>query len=383
MSRFLFASVPAYGHAVGLASMAAEVVASGHRAAWASSKAMRPQIVPTEVAHYVTADLAAQDGESSRTGRRKSPLAEFFGTQLPGLAVAMIPGLERAVHDFLPDVMVVELAGYAGSIVARRHGLPWVCVQSIPALYATPFEHLPVAELRLNRALATVQEEAGVEGLPWPLRSPDLTLVWGPPGMEEPHAAIQPTDRFIGALTAHRASTLQPTVRAALNKRPRFLVTLGTMAARRRAGFLRAAVEALCRLGGSVVIASTEDLGEVPENACVLPWVNLHSVLPEVDAVLCHGGLNTVTEALSFARPILVAPFAHDQPAVAIGLERMGVGIRLSIHDAKVDDIERMARRLLTDPAFGQSAAKVQKRMLALGGTRAAVEAVHSLIGSN
>src|SRR5689334_22169884 len=51
---------------------------------------------------------------------------------------------------------------------------------------------------------------------------------------------------------------------------------------------------------------------------------------PNVKAMLSHGGMNSVTEALSAGKPLLVIPFFADQPSNADRIEELGCGIHLS-----------------------------------------------------
>ena len=52
-------------------------------------------------------------------------------------------------------------------------------------------------------------------------------------------------------------------------------------------------------------------------------------LLPELDAVLCHGGMGTVTEALAHGVPLVVAPIRADQPAVARQVTQAGAGLEV------------------------------------------------------
>ena len=59
------------------------------------------------------------------------------------------------------------------------------------------------------------------------------------------------------------------------------------------------------------------------------PFLNQLKILPLVDLVITHGGNNTVTECLYFAKPMIVIPLFGDQLDTSQRLEDKGLGIRL------------------------------------------------------
>jgi len=61
--------------------------------------------------------------------------------------------------------------------------------------------------------------------------------------------------------------------------------------------------------------------------------------LEEVDAMITHGGANSVREAVAAAVPLLVSPVCNDQPIQAYFARRRGVGVALP-------GLEPLARRL-------------------------------------
>jgi UDP:flavonoid glycosyltransferase YjiC (YdhE family) len=51
--------------------------------------------------------------------------------------------------------------------------------------------------------------------------------------------------------------------------------------------------------------------------------------LQNADAVVTHGGLNTVMDAIVTRTPMLVMPIAFDQPGVASRVTHAGIGLQL------------------------------------------------------
>ena len=74
------------------------------------------------------------------------------------------------------------------------------------------------------------------------------------------------------------------------------------------------------------------------------------------DAVICHGGNNTVMEALTAGVPVLAGPFSSDQFVAAEDLRRGGVGDAFDPNHAGAAELaERCA--LLDGPARDRAAA--------------------------
>jgi UDP:flavonoid glycosyltransferase YjiC (YdhE family) len=65
----------------------------------------------------------------------------------------------------------------------------------------------------------------------------------------------------------------------------------------------------------------------VPPNVIIDKWFPQPSVIPQVDAVIHHGGNNSFTECLRAGVPALVLPFSSDQFAVAADAERAGAAL--------------------------------------------------------
>ena len=68
---------------------------------------------------------------------------------------------------------------------------------------------------------------------------------------------------------------------------------------------------------------------ELADNMLGAEFLPQTSVLPHVDAVITHGGNNTVTESIWFGKPMLVAPIFWDQHDNAQRVHETGYGIRL------------------------------------------------------
>jgi len=123
---------------------------------------------------------------------------------------------------------------------------------------------------------------------------------------------------------------------------------LGVVADALRSAGVRAAIAT-----GS---GSRDRLGDIPPGWLVREYLPQVSLLRGASAAVTHGGNNSVTEAVTFAVPLLVLPFSTDQFAAAAALERAGFGEALDPNTATAGTIEAAVRRLIAPSYPGRSA---------------------------
>ena len=101
-------------------------------------------------------------------------------------------------------------------------------------------------------------------------------------------------------------------------------------------------------------------LGDNMTGAEFLPQT---SILPQVDAVLTHGGNNTVTECLYFGKPMVVLPLFWDQYDNAQRIHETGLGVRLSTYGCEAEELTGAVDRLLGDAALRSRLAALARRL--------------------
>ncbi len=109
------------------------------------------------------------------------------------------------------------------------------------------------------------------------------------------------------------------------------LVTPGS-AAMDRSVFFRRTVAA-CAAAGVRAMLVTNHPGQLPAalppGIASFPYVPFSRVLPRCSAIVYHGGIGTLAQAIKAGIPHLVVPNAHDQPDNGQRIERLGLGLTL------------------------------------------------------
>jgi UDP:flavonoid glycosyltransferase YjiC (YdhE family) len=161
-----------------------------------------------------------------------------------------------------------------------------------------------------------------------------------------------------------------------VDSRPLVVVTLGTSNAAAGTRFLAESVDALAGM------PSVQGLVVDPTGSLVSESVLLARRIPQVAAfarasvVVCHGGHNTVCEALAAGVPLVVAPIRDDQSMLAQQVVTASAGVRLRFDRAKAADIRKAIE---SAPDHTAGAARVRESFEAAGGAEEAATHLESL----
>ncbi len=122
--------------------------------------------------------------------------------------------------------------------------------------------------------------------------------------------------------------------------------------------FFEAAVEG-CRLLGRRGMLLTRFADQIPVN---LPegvkhfaYVPFSQLMPHAAALVHHGGMGTLAQAMAAGKPQLIMPMAYDQPDNAVRLMRLGVGDWLSRRAFRGPAVARRLQRLLDSDSVARS----------------------------
>ncbi|MCG5437396.1 glycosyltransferase [Micromonospora foliorum] len=298
--RVLFASLASVGHTYPLIPLAIAARDAGHEVHFAAGPEVHPPLAAHGLRPFRPGDafyeVYAEDLAPELARLRPDLVVHEWG--LPGAAVAAhragIPGLWHGFGRMFPEGIGLELPTRNAEVVGRPHLDIWP-----PSLQDKDF-------------LAT---ERRIELRPVAFSTP------------------APLPDRAGRRTS----------------RPFVYLTLGT--AFGTPELLRTAVAGLATLDAEVVVAAgrvpLEQLGEIPDNISVHPWVSQAELLPLVDLVVHHGGSGTTLGALAVGVPQLLLPQGADQFANADTLAAAGVALRLLPGEVDASAVAEQAHLLL------------------------------------
>ncbi|SFW68998.1 glycosyltransferase [Amycolatopsis australiensis] len=366
--RFLLVVPPLAGHVAPLRGVADALASRGHSVAWCGPEPELSALVSGRV-------CAAGDSAPFALSLRPPGLRGFaalkylWESYLVPLADAMVPGVSAAVTAFSPDVVVADQQAMAGALVAARCGLPWATSASTSTELADPLGSLPKIASWVSDLQAGLRARHGV--LLGDLRfSPHLVLAFTTRALAGPCRLAVPVSYVGPVLPAASAEW------SGSDGRPLVVVTLGTSNDAAGSRFLAESVDALAGMPsvqGLVVDPSGQLVSERVGLARRIPQV---AVFARASVVVCHGGHNTVCEALAAGVPLVVAPIRDDQSMLAQQVTAASAGIRLRFDRAKAADI-RAAIESAEQHRAG--AVRIRESFEAAGGAEEAATRLESL----
>ncbi|MFD9699882.1 glycosyltransferase [Lentzea sp. NPDC059081] len=377
MSRFLFVVPPLTGHVNPTASVGGELLARGHDVAWVGHSGTLAPLLPDGAVIFPAIDDVLEADIRAKRERwlalRGMAVLKFFWEEfLVPLGHSMLPGVSDAVTLFAPDVVVADQQALAGPVVAREAGLPWVTSASTSAELVNPLRTMPKVDAWVRDLL---HDFAGGD-----VRFSDrLVLVYSSKALVGQDFGDEVA--FVGPALSHRVERVdfpwEWLVRDGVDAR-HVLVSLGTLNGPAGERFLGQALEAVADLELKVVMVA--DPRPAPDNVLMLPSVPQLALMPHLDAVVTHGGHNTVCEALAHGLPLVVAPIRDDQPTVAAQVVAAGAGVRLTYSRARAVDIRSAVESVLDEPEYAAAAGLVRDSFLAAGGAAAAADRLEKVV---
>ncbi len=118
---------------------------------------------------------------------------------------------------------------------------------------------------------------------------------------------------------------------------------------------------------------------ELADNMTGEEFLPQTSILPQVDAVITHGGNNTVTECLHFGKPMVCLPLFWDQYDNAQRVDETGFGVRLDTYGHDPSELPGAVERLLGDVALGEHLDAISRRLQSSPGTERAADLLERL----
>ncbi|MYW06330.1 glycosyltransferase [Streptomyces sp. SID3343] len=386
--RFLFVVPPFTGHVNPTIPVAAALAERGHEVAWCGPAEIRG-LLPETATRYSTGGESPAGGYARLHAnwqrlRGVAALRFLVEETLVPLAHAMLPGVRAALATYRPDVVVADQQAFAGAFAAESAGVPWATSATTSAEFTRPLVGFPKVDGWVREQIAGAAVAAGLPAEHDPRFSERLVVVFSTPHLVglDPVAGVPAHHCYVGPAFGARAEDVDFPWDRLDPGRKRVLVSLGTLNRDAGARFYPALVEATRPFADrvQVVLAAPEHLaGEPAAHVLVREFVPQPALLPHLDAVVTHGGHNTVCEALAFGLPLVVAPIRDDQPIVARQVVSAGAGVRVRFGRAHVPELRAAVADVLYRPELRAGAVRVRESFAAAGGAAVAADRLEKL----
>lgn len=345
----------------------------------------------------------------------------------------IFPSVEKSFDDLAgaaesADLLVTHSAGYAGPIAAERFGKPWLSAVLQPMVFFSAYDPpilAPVPWLRRLYPLGRWPFRLALRAAKWRVgtwsepiyqlrRRLGLRTVSHPvfEGQFSPHgtlalfsrhfASVQPDwpphvsltgfvfyDQLGTGLSRGDGSSAESTPQELEEflaaGPPPVVFTLGSSAVLHPGDFFHESVAAAKHLGcRAVLLTGRLSRGQLPcdlpSSVFVADYAPYSTLLPRASVTVHQGGIGTTAQALRAGRPMLVVPWAHDQPDNAERVRQLGVAKTLPRSRYRGRLAARAIAELLERPAYTEAAALFRQRLLSEDGARAACDRIEAVL---
>lgn len=386
MKRIAFFCIPAHGHTNPMLPVAAELVRRGNAVRFYSFDEFAGKIAASG-AEFVSCDAYLP----ALTQKEEAGLKRVSTTEMTiqdiRVTLRMDAFLDDEFRTFRPDVVYTDSVCFWGRLSAHKHHVPMVVSTSTFAfnqLSSRYMKHSPGELADMILGLPRIARELKkLRPLGYHVKSA-LSLVQSD---NETDAVVYTSRRFqpyAESFSSHYAfvgpSVFSDSEPDKKKDRPLVYISLGTVIYD-KPDFYNRCIEALREENVDVVIsckkaADSDVFRTLPDNVSVYPYVDQPAVLAAADAFLTHCGMNSVSESLYMAAPMILYPQTGEQWAVARRTAEMGAGIMLT--DDSADGIRAAVREVLRNGAYGEAARECSADFRSCSGAAGAADFIES-----
>lgn len=328
----------------------------------------------------------------------------------------LLPFIRESYVDLLEatkgaDLLLTHPVTYAGPLVAQKKALPWVSTVLAPMSFFSAYD-LPVFPpfpnlIRLRKLgvgvsrllirfarrvtrswsepIHRLRKEIGLPRGGDPIYegqfSPELVLAMFSSVLASQQPDWPPNTRITGHAFYDEDDSLSPALERFLEGAPPVVFTLGTSAVLAAGDFFQESIKAVQILGRRAVMLVGKDpvnwpKGPLPEGIAAFDYAPHAKVFPRASSIVHQGGIGTTGQALRSGRPMLVAPFANDQPDNAFRVTKLGVAKTLYPRRYSARNVVRELLELLENQTYSERAAEVGRQVRSEDGVRDACDAI-------
>lgn len=295
--------------------------------------------------------------------------------------------LDAEFKDFRPDVVFTDSVCFWGKLNAWKHNVPVVVSTSTFAFNKMSSQYMKYSAAEMAGMIFGItriaKELKRLEPYGYHVKNP-LSLVQSDNVTDSVVYTSRRYQPYGESFTDHYLfagpSVFSKAVPDKKKERPLVYVSMGTVI-NDRPDFYAKCIAALKDEGVDVIIScgNTMDrssLEPLPECVQVFPSVDQLEVLAKADVFLTHCGMNSVSESLYMATPMVLYPQTGEQQAVARRAAEMHAGVPLK--DDSVEGIRAAVREVLRNPAYREGAGACSEDFRSCPGPAGAAEFIET-----
>ena len=386
MKKVAFFCIPAHGHTNPMLPVAAELVKRGNTVRFYSFNEFEEKINATG-AEFISCDAFLP----KLTKREEAGLKNVSTTEMTiqdiRITLSMDSFLDEEFKTFRPDVVYTDSVCFWGKLNAWKHHVPMVVSTSTFAFNQLSSQYMKntpkeLADMifglpRISKELKKLEPYGyRVKGALSLVQSDNQTdsIVYTSRRFQPYAESFSDHYAFVGP------SVFSDAVPEKAKDRPLVYISLGTVI-NDRPDFYTKCIAALQDQKVDVVIScgnavNRASLGVLPDNIHVYPYVDQLDILSKADVFITHCGMNSVSESLYMAAPMVLYPQTSEQKAVARRVMEIGAGTALN--DDSIDGIRASVQEILRNSAYAKAAEVCSTDFRSCSGAAGAAEFIEN-----
>ena len=381
-----FFCIPAHGHTNPMLPVAAELVQRGNIVRFYSFNEFEKKIKSTG-ADFISCDSFLPELTKQEEVGLKNVSTTEMTIQDIRITLGMDDFLNKEFASFQPDVVYTDSVCFWGKLSAWKHHIPMVVSTSTFAFNQMSSQYMKNSPKELADivfGLPRISKELKkLEPYGYHVKNV-LSLVQSDNNTDSVVYTSRKFQPYAESFSEHYTfvgpSVFSKVMPVKEKERPLVYISMGTVI-NDRPDFYNKCISALKDINADVIIScgnalNQKLLGNLPDNISVYPYVNQLDVLSKADAFITHCGMNSVSESLYMAAPMILYPQTGEQCAVARRVSEIGAGILL--RDDSFEGIRIAVQEILDNTAYSKAATEFSSDFRACSGAIGAAEFIEN-----
>lgn len=394
MAKIVYAGIPAHGHTNPTLPVVQELVRRGHEVLYYNAAAFREKVMPTGVDFHAYPEPMPTERQISEAMHDLLDAS----VMLSGLSEYLTPFMLAEMTREKPDLIIYDSTAMWGYIAARTQHIPHMCsithfvldgsvgAMGLGTMARFIWRAIPRAP-KLMQWKRRMKQQYGENIAGGITEYGDLNLVFTSKAFHPKNNFVDERFRFVGpSINASTRDGEFPFEQ--LNGRRIVYISLGTINHLDMA-FYQAAFAAFGDYPAQFVLSvgkntDISQLGEIPSNFIVKPYVPQLAILQRASAFITHGGMNSVHEGLYYGVPEVVVPHQMEQLMNAKRVAEVGAGILLGSQypygRVTAEELREALDKVLSDASYREKAQEMGETLKAAGGYGQAVTEIEAFL---
>lgn len=386
MKNIMFFCIPAYGHHNPTIPVVKELVNRGNKVRYYSFNEFKEKVESTGATFISCDEYLPEVSKDVECGEKTMSTTDMSVVDLQTTA-KMDGFLRKEVEEFKPDVIVADSVCFWGKLIARKYKIPMVVSTTTFSFnkYSASYMKSSFAEIkdlilgqkRVKAELKKLEEYGYHEKSIMPLVQNDNytdTIVYATEKYQPRSDTFSKHYAFVG-----------PSVSADFlpqkdGHRPLVYISLGTVVSN-KPDFYKHCALALKDEDVDVIIScgrvvDPDSLNGLADNVKVYSKVNQLEILSKANVFLTHNGMNSTSESLYMATPMVFFPQTNEQRAVTKRAKELGTGVMLK--DESVSTIHDAVMEVLNNSKYAAAAKECSEDFRDASGPKGAAEFIEN-----